>query len=290
MVVGKRPKRSAVLFLVEGMSEKKALELAVDKLYDQIDKNIVVKFLMMDGDVTSTRYTDRLGNSGWISSDTIGAAIYDKFLKEFSKKLEKGCNKTENDSRNESIMLKEVSSIIHIVDTDGAFVSDEMVKLVTNIEKEKFHLDKCKPYIKKGRFYSEEGIFCVDVKKVDNIKKRNEHKSKILKFLSSLEKIKIKTKDIPYSVYYFSCNLDHFLLNSANLDDKEKCEQAEGLSDDHANNPEGLVNLILQDPDSVYGIDYKESWEYIQQGNNSLQRLTNINLLFKELLEKIKKN
>lgn len=40
--MGKRPKRQIVLFLVEGKSDREALQLAIPELYDQIDENIEV--------------------------------------------------------------------------------------------------------------------------------------------------------------------------------------------------------------------------------------------------------
>ena len=38
--MGKRPKRKIVLFLVEGKSDREALQLAIPELYDEIDAEI----------------------------------------------------------------------------------------------------------------------------------------------------------------------------------------------------------------------------------------------------------
>lgn len=38
--MGKRPKRKIVLFLVEGKSDREALQLAIPELYDEIDEEI----------------------------------------------------------------------------------------------------------------------------------------------------------------------------------------------------------------------------------------------------------
>lgn len=45
--MGKRPKRQIVLFLVEGKSDREALQLAIPELYDQIDENVEVFFPVM---------------------------------------------------------------------------------------------------------------------------------------------------------------------------------------------------------------------------------------------------
>lgn len=42
--MGKRPKRKIVLFLVEGKSDREALQLAIPELYDEIDEDIEVYF------------------------------------------------------------------------------------------------------------------------------------------------------------------------------------------------------------------------------------------------------
>ena len=59
--MGKRPKRKIVLFLVEGKSDREALQLAIPELYDEIDEDIEVYFPIIrkeeeekGGDITST--------------------------------------------------------------------------------------------------------------------------------------------------------------------------------------------------------------------------------------------
>ena len=58
--MGKRPKRKVILFLVEGKSDREALQLAVPELYDEIDENFEVFFPTIredeeevGGDITS---------------------------------------------------------------------------------------------------------------------------------------------------------------------------------------------------------------------------------------------
>ena len=266
MSMKKRPKRKIVLFLVEGRSERKALEIAISELYDQVDENIEVFFPIIrtkkeerGGDITSTFYLDKLGRKHWIHPNNIEDAIYYMFLEDFFD---------EN-----KIMPKDITEIVHIVDTDGAFISEDMVQLCDK------NLDK--------PFYTGNEIKCTNV---ESIRNRNAQKSNNLNYLIGCNTIKIKQKTVPYSIYYFSCNLDHFLHNSQNLDDKMKCSLANNFARDYIGIPEEFVKKISNDPRAIHGMNYAESWEYIQQGNNSLQRHTNINLLLEKLLEKIKKN
>ena len=98
--MGKRPRRKIVLFLVEGKSDRKALQLAISELYDQIDKNIEVFFPT----ITSK-------NKIWPRN--IEEKIYEFFLKNFFDE--------------QKIMPKDITEIVQIVDMDGAYVSDDMV-------------------------------------------------------------------------------------------------------------------------------------------------------------------
>ena len=266
-MVKKRPKRKIVLFLVEGKSEQKALKISISELYDQIDENIEVFFPVIreekedkGGDITATFYFDKLERKHWIRPSNIENAICSMFLEDFFDK--------------EKIYPKDVAEIIQIVDTDGAFITDDHVKFDPDLD------------VNKSIFYHENEIACKDVEK---IKRRNAQKSENLNYLSRCETIKIKQKTIPYSIYYFSCNLDHFLHNSQNLDGKMKCPLADKFCEEYIGNPEGFVKKISNDSDAVHGMDYKESWEYIKQDNKSLQRHTNFNLLLEKLFKEIQK-
>lgn len=100
--MGKRPKRQIVLFLVEGKSDRKALQLAIPELYDRIDENIEVFFPTMvedeeekGGDITSKIQV-------WPRN--IEEKIYELFLKNFFDE--------------QKIMPKDITEIVQIVDMD----------------------------------------------------------------------------------------------------------------------------------------------------------------------------
>lgn len=92
--------RKAVVFIVEGNSDKKALEKIFQKIYKQ--KNIVFKF--MGGDITSDEALNRLN-----VCDTIYQKV-DQYIKD--KKLKKS----------------DIWQIVHIFDTDGTYVPEDAVQ------------------------------------------------------------------------------------------------------------------------------------------------------------------
>jgi len=251
--MGKRPKRKIVLLLVEGKSDREALQLAIPEFYDQIDENIEVFFpiIRKDEEEAGGDITSRIG----VHPRNIEGEIYSLFLKDFFDE--------------EKIMPKDISEIIQIVDIDGVYIPDEAV-----VEGENPN-GTGKPY------YGAESIICLNT---DHIIKRNVYKRENLDYLSSLTTIKVRQKTVPYSVYYFSSNLDHFLHHEANLEYRMKCYLADTFAKNHIGDPEGFVEEISGDPAAVTGMTYEESWDYIRQGLNSLQRHTNINLLFDRLI------
>lgn len=251
--MGKRPKRRIVLFLVEGKSDREALQLAIPELYDQIDENIEVFFPTMvedenekGGDITS-KYD--------VWPRNIEDKIYQFFLRDFFDK--------------EKILPKDINEIIQIVDMDGVYVSDEMVCNGSNPKGED------RPY------YTEKAIL---TERVDGIIKRNSHKRENLDYLSTHDTIKVKQKKVKYSVYYFSSNLDHFLHNNANMDYSKKISEADSFARKYIGDVEGFVKCITEDPGAASGMNYQESWDFIKKiGPNSLQRHTNLNILLNDL-------
>lgn len=260
--MGKRPKRKIVLFLVEGKSDREALKLAIPELYDQIDEDIEVYFPVIrredeekGGDITTSRYTDKQGKNYWVHPNNIEDAIYTLFLDDFFDR--------------EKILPKDITEIIQIVDTDGAYISGENIVEDSSLQAEE------------SPFYKDDEIDCLDVEK---IKLRNQQKSENLTYLSKCSTIKVKQKTVPYSVYYFSCNLDHFLHRSANLDYRMKRSLADTFARNYIGDVDGFIKEISDDPDAVKDMSYEESWEFIKKDNNSLHRHTNLNVLLTKLL------
>lgn len=150
----------------------------------------------------------------------------------------------------------DIIRIIHIADMDGAFTENCVHKAD----------------VKKIR-YCEDHIEASDV---EAIEKRNRSKAKVLLTLYSTGKI----RGIPYRIHFNSCNLEHVLYNQLNdFSDEEK----EKLSDEFADRFEGKVKEFIgfiSDPVFAAPGTYRETWKYIEKDRHSLERHSNMHLIF----------
>ena len=261
--MGKRPRRQVVLFLVEGDSERRALQDRIAALFDEIDESIEVFFpeifqqdpedpnaiIETGGDITQM-YTVYPGN--------YDERVYEYFLRDF-------CDINK-------ILPKDIRHVFQLVDMDGAYIPNELVREYENPE------NAGKPY------YGENEIIC---KRPHSLISRHKRKQININYLKSKKTIKVGSKTIPFEVYFFSSNLDHFIHHEANLPDEQKTCLAGCFSDGFIGDTEGFANFFLQDSDSAQGVTYEESWEQVTaQGSMfSLQRHTNFNLLIQKLLQ-----
>lgn len=149
--------------------------------------------------------------------------------------------------------------IIHIIDTDGAFISDEDINYADVNE----------------ILYNDTSII---TSKVDQIKYRNETKRKVVERLYRTGKV----NDIPYEIYYFSRNMEHVLHDeSGNLTDDEKERKADEFVDTYKNDINSFINFIKNSDFAVQG-DFNATWDFILKNNNSLKRHSNIHLMLKD--------
>ncbi|MFS0774836.1 hypothetical protein ABC255_02190 [Neobacillus sp. 3P2-tot-E-2] len=146
--------------------------------------------------------------------------------------------------------------VIHLIDTDGAFVRENYIQE-----------DDVDGFIYSPAF--------IKARKVESVLQRNQKKSAILNKLCTCSKV----SDIPYSMYYFSCNLEHVLHNECNMDDSKKDEVASEFTDKFFGIEEEFVEFIRNDEFAVPG-DYKETWDFIKRDNHSLKRHCNFHLFF----------
>lgn len=264
----KTEKRKVYLFIVEGISDNNALSNSIQELYDQIDDTSTVYFCSMKGneeddnggDITSAGFVDN-GSMNWVRANNIEYNIYFYILADFFD--------------TEKILPEDITKIIHIVDTDGAYIPDTKVICNPGL-----------PLDQKKKYYDDR-IECLNI---DSIKARNRQKRENLTYLSRCTTISICNTDIPYSVYFFSCNLDHFLHNDANLQKNQKTKLANVFSDKYLDDLDGFVDFFMNDTDSLHNMSYRETWDYIKKEDNSLRRHTNINILLQELKNDIERN
>ncbi|MEG2237472.1 MAG: hypothetical protein RRY13_07420 [Akkermansia sp.] len=228
-------RKKVILFIVEGSTDRDAL---IDVL-EQLFAHTIVKFMIMRGDITSER-NSTVSNILKILGESIAA-----------------------DMKKYGFRNSDILQVIHIVDTDGAFISPEKV------------ISGSSPYL----IYRQDYIECSDP---DKIIERNKRKSHILKLLIQTKKI----KSFSYSCYYFSRNLEHVLHNkSEELSVDEKYNLADQFQKSYQDHSEDFLR-VLSTSDFAVLLEYLESWIFIQKDTNSLKRYSNFHLAL-EYLKKI---
>ena len=149
--------------------------------------------------------------------------------------------------------------IIHIVDMDGAYIPDANIIEDKNLTE---------------TVYSTKNI---TTNNKSNIIERNRRKS------ANINKICTSPTvwDIPYRVFYMSCNLDHVLHDKINSTDAEKKRDSIKFAKQYKENAQEFLSFISESDFSVK-MPYKESWQFIKQGLHSLERHTNFGNCFFE--------
>ncbi len=223
--------KKVIVFIVEGASDEAALGSILKEYFRAKE----ISFFVARGDITTK------------NGITTGNIV--KEINGFVKQLKGKYRYKDSD----------ILEIIHLIDTDGAFVDGSLVRKRKSKGPVLYYTDH------------------IEANHVGNIIERNRGKAEILKKLSKTSKI----GRIRYSIYYMSCNLEHVLygeLREFSIEEKWR------LSDEFAEEYEGRADEFaefLEDEAAVRG-NYKETWEFIEQGAESLRRNTNFHLLFKE--------
>ena len=154
---------------------------------------------------------------------------------------------------------KDFQEVIHLIDTDGVYIENSNV-----IEDS----DALSP------IYLQTGIRTC---RKTGIEGRNSQKRENLNRLWPKGTI----WNVPYRVYYMSCNLDHVLYDKPNSSDCEKEENAIKFAEKYEFDVPGFKQFMTLSAFSVMS-GYKESWEFISKGLNSLKRYTNMGLCLPE--------
>lgn len=224
-------RRKVVFVIVEGPSDDTALGITLNQVFD---KNLVYVHIM-HGDITT-----RNGVTSQNVVLKIGNEIKAYAKANHYKKADFKC-------------------IIHIVDTDATYLSEE--KIIEDAENEKLS-------------YQDEGIY---TNNKDKVIARNKQKADNLFRLRSCGNI----WGVPYRVYYMSCNLDHVLYNKRNSTDEEKEQDAYDFAKKYKKDVEAFLEFMCNSSFSVKG-DFKESWEFIEKDLHSIERYTNLSICLEE--------
>jgi hypothetical protein len=157
------------------------------------------------------------------------------------------------------IEKKDILKVIHLVDIDGAFIpADKVISGTTGAIQ-----------------YFDDRIESADP---EGVVDRNTRKSQVLHRLCTADAV----GKVPYSIYYFSRNLEHVLHNdNGDLTDDEKINYADAFADRYGSDQKGFQTFISSDDFAVPG-DFRETWNFIMQGLNSLHRHCNLHLLFQD--------
>lgn len=219
--------KKVVLFLVEGISDKVALE----RLLQRLNASEQIFMHMINGDITSEMGSDP-----------------SHVLNKITEQVKEFISQTK-------VTKEDIVKIIHIVDTDGAYVDEAHIKEGNMHE-----------------FVYEESMIQADSK--EQVEKRNGRKSSVMDKLSTTSHV----FGVEYSLYYMSCNLDHVLHNERNLNGhREKYEKAIQFSDRFRGKEQEFISFMNQEQIAVPG-KYKETWEFIRRDLNSLSRKSNFHL------------
>lgn len=236
--------KKVILFIVEGFADQDALRAILTRIYRG---NHEIRFCVVPGDVTSA-YSSKAGPDGNPAYCTI---------EEVKSRIKSTISEGVQDLK---LKRKDIFQVIHLVDTDGAFAPDTCV--VYDASASKFR-------------YSETNIFS---KQTDFVIDRNHHKVEMLRELIGCGEI----DKYPYKVYFMSCNLDHALYNIPNLPLEEKTEQADAFYERFIGREMTFIDFLKSDVVNGVPDSYPASWRYIQEGMHSLERHTNLHILFKE--------
>lgn len=231
--------KKIILVIVEGPSDDTALGVVLNQVYD---KNFV-HIHIMHGDITTRTGVNPQNIVAKIGNDVRGYA------------------------KSQHYKASDFKQIMHIVDTDGAYIPDEKIIEEAGIGE---------------TIYETDGIHTADAERMIN---RNSIKRENLYRLRTCGNI----WGVPYRVYYMSCNLDHVLYDKRNSTDDEKENDAYEFAKKYKNDKTGFVSFICDSPFSVNG-SFKESWKYIETGMKSIERHTNLCICVKAEVDSRREN
>lgn len=220
--------KKVVLFIVEGITD----EISIGYIVTKLNTNDKIYFQVVNNDITANENSN---------SYNILNKIYEQVKR---SKIE------------QHFKISDIIKVIHLVDTDGAFVSEDCIRY-KDIDKVEYEIN------------------AINTRDIGLIKIRNLKKSTILNKLSNTRFI----NGIPYEIYFFSSNLEHVLHNIQNAKDSEKQELAEKFQDKFYKNPENFIDFINNNQFALKD-EYTNTWKFIKKDNNSLKRYTNFNLFF----------
>lgn len=225
--------------MVEGVTDETAFGLILSRL---IEEKKIVRFKIIGGDITT--------KSGTNAKNCINRVV--EQVKEFLAQ--------------DFYQKSDILEIIHLVDLDGAFISEDHV--IT---------DESKLPAGAHIYYTLDQIF-TDHK--ESICYRNLQKSEVLNKLSEIKEV---YGNIPYEIYFFSCNLEHVFYDQQNASDLSKYTMAKELVDQYVTEPVAFVKF-MNSKNIALEETYTSSWKQVKIKEESLKRHSNFHLYLNRCL------
>lgn len=155
--------------------------------------------------------------------------------------------------------------VLHVLDTDGCFIPKEDIQIDSSQSA--------------SLWYESENLKVPNQSQLEYMIKRNEVRSRNIRTMNSIQSILGKT--VPYQMYYFSRNLEHVLFNEPNPNKETKISDIERFVNELEESVEDFLNRLFETEKlDTYVERYKDSWEKVSLDTQSLQRSTNLPLLF----------
>jgi len=225
------------------MSKKKVILFLVEGITEEVSLGSILSELINDDQIKFQIYHGDILTEKYISQKNIKSKVGN----EINKFLE-----------TEHYLRKDIAKIIHLIDTDGVFIGADSVIQDSSIYK--------------NLYLENEGIKTKDVRKTIM---RNKKKSQLINILCSSNKI----INIDYRMYYFSSNLEHVFHDNANVPDSMKSQLADDFALKYYDKESEFLDFIKSSLIAAKG-NYKETWDFIKNDLNSLNRNSNFHLFF----------
>ena len=227
---------------VFAVNEKKVIAVIVEGLSDEAALGSILKEYFSSVEIQFVVVHGDITTKDYTSTDNI---------------LSKINNLIESVKQKYGYKREDFLKIIHIVDMDGAFCDDAIVE--KDVEGVRYYLDR------------------IETKYPDYLIRKHTQKAEILSKLYSSEKI----NGVSYRIYFNSCNLEHVLFNELkDFTDDEKADMADDFAEKYEGKVEDFIEFISQD-DLIAPGTFKQTWQFIEKEKHSLERFTNMHLIFK---------
>lgn len=226
---------SKILFVIcEGRSDDVTLHRALRNYVKSLNLNVKVE--VTDGDFVYKKDVD----------ENTCVAYLEDLIGDFKSRM--------------FLYASDFYGIVHIVDTDGAFIDASIIEDNNDVSGYKFtttrlltpnRMETIKQFTKKWRIYQK----LQELTMIDNI---------------------------PYKKFYFSRNLEHALYDLPHATTKEKIALSNQYDALYQNDAQGFKESLKAIRFNIPE-DYTASWEYIFSNNNSMRRGSNLWLLLEML-------